>query len=346
METISDTSFIETLIESYTWTVNNWDNVDKTVGNKIKSPIFNICDNDWQLRVFPGGLLEIHRGYTSFYLANMDHKSVKAKYTLNMINGSLTETFSSSDVRFFKEHNIQTDGWGKDKFVNTTWVTTNTVIFTVTITRYLDLVTDIKLRTVLKKSKLVLYNCMTSMYENKEFSDVTIYVGDRIFHSHKCVLANCSSVFRKMLVDSEMSETNSGIINIDPNDIDCESFEEILKYIYTGSFSSPDVITNNLSELLVIATFYDIQNIVDTLQDYIVINIELFVLTDIIELLVISEKYSLNFVLSHIVNFKKITKEEKIAIDNIDDNDLSKETKARLQVINNTVITTATNNDS
>ena len=86
------------------------------MGNK-----FELCGYLWQLRIFPGGSLEAHKKYLSFYLASKANKSARASYKLiaknQAVGSGSDEVFVSSGVRLFEAKGVQIDGWGRDKFM-------------------------------------------------------------------------------------------------------------------------------------------------------------------------------------------------------------------------------------
>ena len=72
------------------------------------------------MRIFPGGSLDSHKGYVSYYLASKSTKAARASYKLVILNqqpGGTDETFVSSGVRLFEAKGVQIDGWGRDKFM-------------------------------------------------------------------------------------------------------------------------------------------------------------------------------------------------------------------------------------
>ena len=77
----------------------------------------------------------------------------------------------------------------------------------------------------------ILSENLNSLLVSKEHSDVTLIVGEKQFAAHKAILAARSPVFSAMF-SSELKECREGRAEI--TDIDCEVFEHLLKYIYTG----------------------------------------------------------------------------------------------------------------
>lgn len=67
--------------------------------------------------------------------------------------------------------------------------------------------------------------------EDEELKDASFIVGKKIVQAHKCILAARSPVFKKMLA-TEMEGTHHSI-----PDMKIETFEEMIRFIYTGKVS-------------------------------------------------------------------------------------------------------------
>ncbi|XP_065209118.1 speckle-type POZ protein B-like [Planococcus citri] len=91
--------------------------------------------------------------------------------------------------------------------------------------------------------------------DDDNFKDVTISVKGKNYPVHKTVLAARSSVFNAML-RNDMQESQKNHINI--ADIEQETFEEILHYIYTGKTTN---LEESAFELLPAADKYDLKEL-------------------------------------------------------------------------------------
>ena len=94
-----------------------------------------------------------------------------------------------------------------------------------------------------------------SALKEEYFTDVTLVVGKKEFKAHKVILAVQSPVFRAMF-GSEMVESKSNRVEI--HDIDQESMEEMLTFIYT--WKAPNV-GQMASKLLVPADKYQLDHL-------------------------------------------------------------------------------------
>ena len=97
----------------YSFRIEGYSGLSAKVGDSTESPEFDLCGHLWQLRIFPGGSLEAHRTYVSYYLASKSTRSAKASYKLSVcsqVPGGADECFASSGVRLFEAKGLQIDG--------------------------------------------------------------------------------------------------------------------------------------------------------------------------------------------------------------------------------------------
>ncbi len=110
MEEKADVSKVHKSEGAYRFRIEGYSGLSQKVGDSVESPEFNICGHTWQLRLFPGGSLEAHKGYISYYLASKSVSLARASYKLMVINQVATgedEKFSSSGIRIFEPKGIQ-----------------------------------------------------------------------------------------------------------------------------------------------------------------------------------------------------------------------------------------------
>lgn len=113
MEEKLSTSKVKRTAGSYTFRIEGYGGLSTRIGDSTESPEFELCEHTWQLRIFPGGSLDNHRGFMSFYLASKSTRIARASYKLAVINqiaGKSDEVFSSSGVRIFEAKGVQIDG--------------------------------------------------------------------------------------------------------------------------------------------------------------------------------------------------------------------------------------------
>ncbi|KAH8869238.1 BTB/POZ domain-containing protein 9 [Schistosoma japonicum] len=73
--------------------------------------------------------------------------------------------------------------------------------------------------------------CISQLYRNEAFSDVTLVVQNTHFPAHRAILAARSDYFRALFYGG-MAESSSSVVHL--NDINVVAFKCILHYIYTG----------------------------------------------------------------------------------------------------------------
>jgi hypothetical protein len=103
-------SSVQKVTGTYSFQINGYSGLTNKVGDSTESPEFLICGHVWQLRIFPNGSLEAHKGFVSYYLASKSDKQARALYVLYLINqipGLEDEKFASSGVRTFEPKGIQ-----------------------------------------------------------------------------------------------------------------------------------------------------------------------------------------------------------------------------------------------
>ena len=206
---------------SYTFRIEGYSGLSSAVGVSTESPEFRLCGHCWQLRIFPGGSLEAHKNFVSYYLASKSTRQARASYKLSVkcqkVDGS-DETFSSSGVRLFEAKGTQIDGWGRDKFMPISnlndpilgYYVNDIVIFKVEITVFGSLLTcDIPIvsKRTLNHSNITLSECMYALYhearvgEAESSADLRILAGESQtpIYCHRYVLCARSPVFKAML---------------------------------------------------------------------------------------------------------------------------------------------------
>jgi hypothetical protein len=109
-------SRVKKLYGTYRFRVEGFSGLPNRVGESVESPEFSLCGHVWQLRIFPGGSLEQHEGFLSFYLASKSNKIARASYKLSIVNqiiGGEDETFSSTAIRIFEPKGVQVSAFKK-----------------------------------------------------------------------------------------------------------------------------------------------------------------------------------------------------------------------------------------
>lgn len=87
---------------------------------------------------------------------------------------------------------------------------------------------------------------MMTFYRQKNFTDITIKVKEKSIRAHKILLAEKSSVWQQQLLADE----NQNVLELE--DLEFETLEKILNFIYKGQLTEKDL-KNNVKDLLAAA---------------------------------------------------------------------------------------------
>lgn len=110
VEEKSSISRVQKATGTYRFRIEGFSGLSTRVGDSVESPEFQLCGYTWQLRIFPGGSLDAHKGYISYYLASKSNRMARASYKLSIVNqiiGGEDETFASSGIRIFEAKGVQ-----------------------------------------------------------------------------------------------------------------------------------------------------------------------------------------------------------------------------------------------
>jgi speckle-type POZ protein len=277
---------------AFSFRIEGYSALSTRVGESVESPEFTLCGHKWQLRIFPGGSLDIHSGNVSFYLASKSTVVTRASYKLMVLSqviGGIDEWFASSGVRIFEPKGVQVltnhrnlkkslnfasqvDGWGRDKFISVSYLmnpanhlfVNDSVVFKVEICVIGELESEESLSMPSTEKSRALDECMKELFLSPQYSDVTINASGNIMPSHRCILCARSPVFAAML-SLDMMERSSGVIEID--DIDPTIMREVLHYLYAGSLSEKSIIDRLTVELLEAASKYQICTLIEICEE-------------------------------------------------------------------------------
>lgn len=285
------------------------------VGESTESPEFELCGHLWQLRIFPGGSLDSHKGYLSFYLASKSTRSARASYKLcvcSQVPGGSDEVFASSGVRYFEAKGVQIDGWGRDKFASAAVITNpdygfiqdDTIIFKVEITVFGDLEILPHSGVNLNTHPPSLSKCLESLLDT-DADEGNVYDMEIVFggscasrlRAHKCILQARSPVFRAML-RLKMSEAATGLILIP--DLEYDVMKEVLRYMYTDVPVEAPVMESMCEGLFCAAAKYQVIGLLMQCEEYLLTQLS----TDtVVPLLRLGDTYCSSKLKDHALTF-------------------------------------------
>ena len=103
------------------------------------------------------------------------------------------------------------------------------------------------------------------LYAETELVDMNILCGGKTFQCHKLVLSCQSQIFKAMIENKHLIEKESGVLEIDENDISAETMEQFVYYLYHEKFRDIKMIN---PELLVAADKYNVCGLLNECSKY------------------------------------------------------------------------------
>ena len=109
---------------------------------------------------------------------------------------------------------------------------------------------------------------MGNVFHAGKYTDVTIVCQDREFPCHKAILTGRSSVFEAMFSHNfkEAEENKVEVVE----DIDADTFEEMLIFMYSGKVEN---LKKNAANLMVVGEKYDLQDLKQMAEESLSLNL-------------------------------------------------------------------------
>lgn len=145
---------------------------------------------------------------------------------------------------------------------------------------------------------------LLGLLNNRDFSDVTFLVEGQEIYANKAILATRSEHFQALLFSGMKESKNNPVISV--KNVSCESFHDILQYIYSDQL--PDNPTSErLIHLLYAADLFLIDRLKYLCQISLINSIKI---DNCIELLIFSNKFRGNHLKNSCMNFVLINLED------------------------------------
>jgi hypothetical protein len=247
--------------------IDNYSSRDKTRGAKTLSDIFTIGINDhkFQLSIYLGGYKNTN--YVGIFISPIPYHHVLISFKLTL-HGTNIKEFPLIN-HFFKDDSLP--------FIGYTSLLLSELIdpdngFIVN-DKIKIIISNMNCRqmTVSKLDNNLLHQCVKETYDDQQYCDFVIQIGENKINVHKCILASSSPVFKSML-NNGMQESLSGVLYIEDNeynDVKFDAMKEVIKFIYTNSFSDEFVLNNMAVDVYTIVKKYQIYELDDILDDLI-----------------------------------------------------------------------------
>ena len=253
------------------WTIHNFDGVITKPGTICHDRDFEFGQHLWRLRLYPGGVSETVGNYVSLYLDCLDateDNPAREKHTFRLLN-------HVSDERHFEQKSLplkthaDRDGWGWGKFIAHTVLQNGEFIKNNSITIEMDLTVyspfDLPVIDVSKNPFTINVTASTfipefsTLFENEDFTDITIVVEDVEFKAHRVVLAvRCQLLAGQF--QSGMKDSTIASLTVIDSTITPLIFREILRYIYTDQVDTT-VLQEDPTHLMAAADIYGLDRL-------------------------------------------------------------------------------------
>jgi speckle-type POZ protein len=320
---------VETIMKktttSFTSTFVGISGFPSDIGSYTCSPVVELNDKSWNIRLYPGGFDENSRGYISCFVELVAGHS-RASFKISVINqrGWKNHEYLSDGVKAFSDRD--TSFWGEPKFVSkidlknfSNGICVNDkLIIKVELVIYGDIEHSLKssssqsIMSSPGKKIRSLTEELSSTLNDESTSDVTIIAMTNDFSdeaantatreeripAHKFMLCLRSEVFKAMLFNNTMSESLSSEIRIP--DFDASTIRELLHFIYTDSFSSPRALETLAEPLLAAACKYQIAGLESVCELHLISTINV---TNAASVLALSDLYEASHLKSKCLQF-------------------------------------------
>lgn len=243
------TTTIETIMKkanaSFTSTFVGISGFPNEIGAYTTSPLVELEDKFWSVRIYPGGFDEESRDHLSCFvcLENLDFSDevqVRASFKISAVNqkGWKNHEFNSSVKSFCRNIPI----WGDSKFLPhaNLRASTNGICVEDKLIIKVDMIIYGNIeRTVKPKGSFIISSPkknsnltqeLSSILFSDSLADITIIAGEVSIPVHKFMLCLRSEVFRAMFSNG-MKESSSNEIHIP--DFDAVVIKDLLHFIYT-----------------------------------------------------------------------------------------------------------------
>ncbi|XP_054720038.1 TD and POZ domain-containing protein 1-like [Uloborus diversus] len=294
----SDSQLIEKrhFSTSFVWKIARIKSRFRDAGDKIISPLFRCSDVSWQLIYFPEG--ETQQESASFRIScNALTSQFKYSYftfikfrILDDRGNNLCELAESK----YCFSNINPNEKILLNFANITSLScVNTSLLTINFSICVEedsTVFPSKEATKVSKDErkeLLLPDYISNslsadfeeLFNNRQFSDVTLKLDDEEFNVHKSVLSARSKVFAAMF-EHDMKENQQDTVDLVQMEV--ETVRDMLRYVYCGKIR--DLTTEEALNLYVAADRYDLVGLKIFCRELIMLDISIENVCDVAEL--------------------------------------------------------------
>lgn len=283
------TKISEDVKHTFAWTIERFSERQEPNSQFLWSSKFTIRGPDdlvthWKMKLYPKGDTPEAAGYLSVYLSNQTETEVKARYEFTILDVSKNKQNRVKST--FTQFKAKPDSWGFRKFISTDFLKSRssqwlpddnlTIVCDVSIIGAERTLSGSKYPEECSKGSKPKHKChkqlsqdLESAFHNKDFADVKVVCGDRVFECHQFMLSSRSPVFRAMF-QSDMTEASTKRVDI--QDLTPEVVNDMLVYIYTGN--TPNL-ARGAGELLAAADKYQLEQLKGICEERLCNNLEI-----------------------------------------------------------------------
>ena len=238
----------------FAWTFEKFSDRPEETGKCVSSRTLIMKGPDdmetkWKINVYPKGCSQRSDNYVSVYLSYESEAVVKTKYEISILGAAQKRYSKVSEEKTFTSKS----SYGISEFISHHVLKSQAALLllnnSLTIHCDLTIYGSKILEEEVKMEKVSLQNLQEDFelaFSHKEFSDIKIHCGEKVFDCHQVILAARSPVFRAMF-QAEMTEKKTKKVDIP--DLHPDVLSEMLTFIYTGKSPSVD----NLAQALLAA---------------------------------------------------------------------------------------------
>jgi len=269
------TKISEDVKHTFAWTIERFSERQEPNSQFLWSSKFTIRGPDdlithWKMKLYPKGDTPEASGYLSVYLSNQTESEVKARYEFTILD--VTKNKQNRVKSTFTQFKAKPDSWGFRKFISTDFLKSRssqwlpednlTIVCDVSIIGAERTLSGSKYPEESAKNPKPKHKChkqlstdLETAFHNKDFADVKVACGDRVFECHQFMLSARSPVFRAMF-QSDMTEAQTKRVDI--QDLQPDVVNDMLLYIYTGNTPNLNRVAG---ELLAAADKYQLEQL-------------------------------------------------------------------------------------
>jgi hypothetical protein len=200
--------------------VHGFPSLSTVRGENVNSPEFMLLGNQWCVRIYPGGDANADEGTTSLSLYNKSNKAIDIDFGFCVYDGDVEQVVyerTTTPRNFGPVGNVATSGRGFTNFALRSELLSSLVDGTLIIKVHMKLATPMKSLPPPYIPENLFAKNIQRMIIDENFGDISFVVGGQqqmknnaerviktapvVFHAHRYILRECSTVYSQICVD-------------------------------------------------------------------------------------------------------------------------------------------------